>query len=298
MHWKAKALAFNVFNTVPFGTYFHYASQKFLTRSLPRTDAEILGVVSHVQKHIDIFKEFYVDFPNAILLEFGAGWDLVNNLVMYCYGINRQIVFDRTTLARQELINSAIKKVKRIKLVRCVRLPTYYVSKNFRDDLKKFYGIEYTAPADAAATDFASESVDLVVTTSTLEHIPQEEIKEIFKELHRIMHKKSVISMNISYNDHYSHSDNTITPYNHLQYSKKQWRKYNPDIHFQNRLRHSDFRDMLVNAGFVVVSESSIVPERAEAMLKSINLADEFKGYKKDDIIKIYENISVMKEVS
>src|SRR5207245_10558273 len=63
------------------------------------------------------------------------------------------------------------------------------------------------------------------------------------------------MSCRIDYTDHYSHFDKSISPYNFLQYSDKAWALFNPPLHYQNRLRHRDYLDLLRAAGFAVVEE-------------------------------------------
>jgi hypothetical protein len=68
------------------------------------------------------------------------------------------------------------------------------------------------------------------------------------RECHRLCHSGSVLSLKIDYSDHYANADLTISKYNFLRYSAAEWRKYNPSLHYQNRLRHCDYRKIFAGA--------------------------------------------------
>ena len=37
----------------------------------------------------------------------------------------------------------------------------------------------------------------------------------------------------IDYSDHYAHADANINEFNYLRFDERQWKKFNPGIHFQ-----------------------------------------------------------------
>jgi Methyltransferase domain len=111
-------------------------------------------------------------------------------MIYYCYGINHQIAIDVRRWARAELVNAVIRHLQSDPPQGYIRLPTTYVSEeNLDGDLKSLYGIEYLAPYDATQTNLAAESIDVITTTSVLEHVPEDIIRKIFKEYARIFRK-------------------------------------------------------------------------------------------------------------
>ena len=216
-------------------------------------------------------------------------------MLLYCFGLNDQLVVDIKPLARPEYINVAIKTIRENTIDDFQRVPEKFVGRNFVEELEQVYGIKYLAPADARILPVADASIDLVATTSTLEHIPPFELKRIIKELHRVCHDNSVISMKISYNDHYAHGDRSITSYNYFKYSKFQWALLNPDIHYQNRLREVDFKKFFDDAGFDLIEESAIIPENAVELLDRIEIHNDFAKYETEDLLKTYGNLVYMK---
>jgi hypothetical protein len=129
-------------------------------------------------------------------------------------------------------------------------------------------------------------SVDLIATTATLEHIPVETLKFILKECYRLCNEHSVVSMFIDYADHYSYADKNINAYNFLSFSEQTWSKFNPGIHYQNRLRHSDYEQLFLEAGFRIVTESYELPEQGLEDISKLKLDSRFENYSIEDLAK------------
>ncbi|MCF6153717.1 MAG: hypothetical protein E3K36_00380 [Candidatus Brocadia sp.] len=72
----------------------------------------------------------------------------------------------------------------------------------------------------------------------------------------------------------------TLTIYNFLQYSERQWSPFSPTLHYQNRLRHRDYLDLFYEAGFEIVDE--LLQKGSADDLKTIeqlSLDKRFKSY-------------------
>src|SRR6185312_10454168 len=164
-------------------------------------------------------------------------------------GVQRQTLVDISRLLRVELVNANLEKLQRlgrgmgVQSVPIKLLPTDH-GNEWISLLADWYGITYMAPFDARNTGMKSGSFDFITSTNTLEHIPPSDILSILKECHRLLKSNGRISFLIDYQDHYSYFDSRIGIYNFLQYSALRWKVFNPPLHYQNRLRHSDYREM------------------------------------------------------
>lgn len=250
MNWKTKAWFFRLFSVVPFGGQLHYFAQRHITRTLPRPVYPVLDTTSHYLRHVNSLRNTYASLANKCLFEFGAGWDLFENLVFYCYGIDRKYCYDLNRHAKRELINYCIDTLAENPPSGCVRRPLQNVGVDLNADLEKHYGISYCAPADARRTGLPPGRIDMVASTSTLEHIPEQDIVAILRECKNICSPDAVLSFSIDYSDHYQHSDQGIFPYNFLNFTDAEWESYNPPNHFQNRLRPIDYRQLFLDPGF------------------------------------------------
>ena len=88
------------------------------------------------------------------------------------------------------------------------------------------------------------------------------------------------------YKNHWSYFDKSIFIYNFLKYNDKEWQKYNPSLHYQNRLRHSDYIKIILQTKFKIVKEQKDLPNATEikAFCK-LKLSPKYKGYKQDDLM-------------
>jgi ubiquinone/menaquinone biosynthesis C-methylase UbiE len=136
------------------------------------------------------------------------------------------------------------------------------------------------APYDARNTALSPESIDFIHTTSTLEHIEEEDIKIILKECYRILRPNGIISFLIDLKDHFSYSDNTLSKYNFLRYSSKKWNFVNSSINFQNRLRYPDYLSMITGAHFEILEQHPERPDKRDRDdLHQMKRADRFKTH-------------------
>jgi ubiquinone/menaquinone biosynthesis C-methylase UbiE len=184
-----------------------------------------------------------------------------------------------------ELIRDTIGKFNRHHSALPLAIKEKAEIRNSTDLQKKGSKLHYLAPVDARNTGFMKNYFDFASSTSTLEHIPKEDLVKILEESYRILKKGGILSVRIDYKDHWSYFDKKITIYNYLKYSEKKWRKYNPPLHFQNRLRHSDYLQIISDIGFKVVKEETILPTKEEKeILRKLDLATMYRRYDPDDL--------------
>jgi hypothetical protein len=109
------------------------------------------------------------------IYEFGAGTDLVMPLTRAALGVRNQLIVDHDAILRPRLVIDAIAKLRQhakslgIDGLRALRAVT---RRGLIDELRDTLGIEYRAPFDSTATRLSAGSFDLVLSNSTLEHVP------------------------------------------------------------------------------------------------------------------------------
>ncbi len=287
MRWQIKAALMDFFSACPGGERLHYWTQRNVTKSLPRSEQEFRYKFGHAKSHVEALKRYgRKSISDSQFYEFGAGWDFAIAFCLCALGVKSQILVDLFELAHVDLLNDALEKIKRLnEETGTASIEAQPVPKLERDAwvplLEQRYGIRYVAPCDARSTGLQDESVDCITSTDTLEHIPQEDIRLILKECHRILRDDGVLSFVIDYRDHYSYCDQRIAAHNFLRYSRNAWKWFNPRFHFQNRLRHKDYISLAEEQGFEVVEENcEAVLAKDVADLELINLAAPFNaGY-------------------
>lgn len=281
MNWKLKGLAQSALSRVPYSGTINYWGQKYITRA--HNPAPVVADrLDRSRWFLRRYGEHGGDPQVAQFFEFGAGWDLAGPLSMYSLGVNRQHVVDITPCARLELVNGVIAELNRraAELERAPGAPLKSL-----DQLEARFGIRYRAPADARSTSLPEASVDCVVSTYTMEHIPEPDLRAILAECLRILKPGGLVLSLIDYQDHYSYRDPAISVYNFLRYSEWQWHWFNSSLHFQNRLRHSQYQRLFTGAGFEILAEELKRPaDKDLARFRKLRLARTFHGFTAGDL--------------
>jgi len=264
--WAVRAAVAQVLSRVPGGPEVRYVLQRYVTRSLPFPDEELLGRFQIGAEHLRAIRrhEPSLDLARAHFFEFGAGWDLGMGLFLRAAGVGRQTLLDLNRFVRPELVHHALTRLRsfvaspppdfQVEGLDLGRLPaSFQVGEAEVDGALRELGIDYRAPADARRTGLTSGEVDCVTSSLTLEHIPLPEIRAIFAELFRVLRPGGLLASKVDMSDHFSHSDPSISPWHFLRFDERTWGLVNADMLYQNRLRASAYLDAAREAGFELV---------------------------------------------
>jgi hypothetical protein len=220
--------------------------------------------------------QFHVsNFRGGVAMEFGAGRNLLTPLLLSHAGATRVYAFDLMPIATVEQINGVIKQLARLLTGSWPQIDSF-------SELLTSYRIDYRAPGDARDTALHDGSVDFIYSSSTLEHIPGEDIAKILTECKRVASATCRMSFIIDYHDHYGSADSTITRWNFYRFTEREWRKYNPGNHYQNRLRHSEHERLFDEAGLETISAQRVVQPWAESELDRTPICQEFQHSRAD----------------
>jgi hypothetical protein len=270
--WLLKAIAFQCLRWLP-PSFYDWLTvvvtgrgrRQILRRALENSDWHASALAAEI------------DIRNDVVLEFGAGKDLLNNLLLFRKGFRRQITVDIQELVRPYFLNNLLGQYP----VSELSLPPF--GEDFRLRLS-ILGIDYRAPCDMRATGLPAGSVAAVTSTNTLEHIPTGDIERIMVEIFRILRPAGVCSFKIDYTDHYSHTDSKIDVYNFLQFRAGAWRILSPPNHYQNRMRHVDYVHLFESAGFIISVAQTFRSPDWLSRLSRINPAAEFQKFTPDEL--------------
>ena len=280
MRWLAKVFLQKSLSALPQPERANYLLQRHVTRSLPGPEEGFRRRFRRARRHVGAYTEHGPRRPlgEAVFYEFGAGWDLAVPLSFWALGVERQILVDRRPNVRVELVNTSIERLARLLAEHGLRDPGGPIGS--LEEVEERFGIRYLAPRDARATALPARSVDFVSSTSTLEHVPAEELVPLLAECNRLLRPDGAVSSRIDLSDHYSHFDASLSPFNFLRFDDRRWRLANSRLLFQNRLRRPDYLAAFRAAGLTVVAEKAWRPDEA----LPDDLAERFRAYEPEDL--------------
>lgn len=284
MRWQAKSALINLVERLPMADTAYHLLQRYGTRSIPRSARSVREVVDLERRHLEVFREISGrDLPGRAY-EFGAGWDLCGALVRAALGVTDQVLVDLNRLASVWQINHVIALLAQDGAGRA-DLGKLNPVRDINTGMTAEIGIRYIAPCDARSLPCEDGAFDLIASTNTMEHIPPADLLAIMREYHRVLCSGGVVSAQVDYSDHFSHSDASITPYNYMGFDAAAWSRHNPARHYQNRLRHEDYRGIFEEAGFRILVAEPVVPPGALTQLQSVKLAESFARYPVEQLL-------------
>lgn len=294
--WLVKTALQHIIAALPYRQRWNELFQRLGTRSL-MMGPEMLGVrLDHASRHLENYLGVRGELPKPFnVLELGTGWYPTIAVGLYLCGADNTWLVDIDPLIRtpqlkrmMELFcefqsNGKLRKhLPRLREDRAARLSEFAanVDKDSPEGFLTRFGGKVMV-RDAQKTDLPDGSIDLFFSTGVLEYIPSPVLHGIFKEFLRISKPNALMSHWISLTDQFSYFDHSIGPYNYLQYSSKQWRYLNSPLIWQSRLRSSEYRQVIIEAGYEIVREEETRGSLEE--FKKIRLAPEFERYTLDD---------------
>lgn len=270
--WLIKAAVQGAISPLPARDRLNHLLQKYVTGSVTLTDEVFERKLAQCHRHLESYRAQHGILPRHVL-ELGTGWYPIVPIGLIDAGVERVTTIDVTPLCDLPRARAALERFG-------PRLPADPAATDAARLLEPL-GVRVLV-RDARESGLEQGSVDLFVSNNTLEHIPPTVLGEIMAEFRRLSAPGAVMDHFIDMSDHYAHFDRSITEFNYLRYSDRRWRPFNNRLQYQSRLRISDYRRIVEDAGFRVVGEEA---ERGPTdALERITLAPRFRGYARDEL--------------
>jgi predicted SAM-dependent methyltransferase len=289
MKWKHKARIQSLLSAIPGGMAANTALSRIVGQ-MRKPEGRVLRIF---EKDVTVIFQRIPPLATAIsqasVLEIGTGWQpvlplcfsLVGFRHIHTYDINKHLT-TRNAYSTLKALEGSLSDPSLTALSSAKAIADRYAQLRACTDVQQLLRaarIDYHAPADAAETQLPDQSVDLIVSNNVFEHISARNLKAILAESRRVLKRGGYILHCVNCGDHYAYSDASVTQINYLQYSEEEWKRWNPALHYQNRLRPKDFVEMASEAGFAV-ERAEYAPQKAMLdRLAKLNLAPEFQHY-------------------
>ena len=296
--WLVKAGIQRAIGALPRNNFWNTQLQIHVTRSMRLTPPRLEGRLRRCHRHLAAYATHSPlgGEPPAVALEVGTGWYPVVPLGLFLCGVEGVSTYDIVPLLDAGRVRETMRRLLEAgddgRLAEL--LPSYQPEQLQRlrsasagdagsaRDLLRAVNVEYVV-GDASRTGRATDSVDLVLSNVALEYIPYGTLETMLRELRRVVAARGVMSHEIDLADQYAAFDNSITKFNFLRFSDRMWRLIKNPLIPLNRLRISDYRELLARARFEIIEEDLTCGTAAE--LSSVSLAPRFRAYSEQDLL-------------
>ncbi len=305
--WILKAIVQKTISYLPFSHNINYIFQKYVTKGVYLSDEYFYDRLGHAKEHIDAFALHSTQKTPSSCLELGTGWYPIVPICFFLIGVEKTYSVDISFLTSKERIKTTLEKIldaeKKGRLRNYIQydltkleelqaiLENYQALslENILEKLHLIYLIE-----DARQLSLADNSIDLVNSNNTFEHIYPEILIPILADFKRVVNKKNgIMSHFIDMSDHFAHFDKTINIYNFLQYSDATWARIDNSIQPQSRLRFEEYKQIYRDLEIPISTESYRLGNIVD--LAKVKLDDKYaKNSKESNAISHCHFISVM----
>lgn len=289
MHWKLKGLLQKTLGALPFGEPLHYLLQR-VAGGMRDPRREIAMKLEDWDGMVNQLRDAGVPLAGARMLEIGSGWYPLLPLACHLGGAAKVHTVDLNRLLKPQLMRLCVDllgaELPRIAAVAGAPLADVEAryarmrerARDSRDpSTLTDGGVEYLAPADAAASGLPAGSIDIVFSNSVLEHVPPDAIRRIHAGTRALLREGGVAFHSVNCGDHYAYADRTVHQLNYLQFSDAQWAFWNNRFLYQNRLRAHQLVDMARDAGFEIALDNSHARPQRLQQLQALPLAEQFR---------------------
>jgi hypothetical protein len=290
--WMQKAIVQKAVSYLPFKYKINYLFQKHITKGVNLSDEYFYDRLSHARDHLNAYEKFASDGVPSTCLEIGTGWYPIVPVCFFLAGAKTiysvDIFFHTSGKRIAATLQHIIRCHEQGKLadfinynadkIELLRKVLNDVDKKAPDVLLKNLNIHYLIE-DARKLSLEDNSIDLVNSNNTFEHIYPQILIPILSEFKRVVKKPGgIMSHFIDMSDHFAHFDTNINIYNFLKFSDDQWRWIDNSIQPQNRLRIYDYLDIYRQLG-IPVSEKHFRPGNLDD-LKLVQLYQKYRNQK------------------
>jgi hypothetical protein len=294
--WLQKAIVQKLISYFPLSHKINYIFQKYVTRGVHLDDEYFYDRLLHAKEHLKAYQKYSGKNIPEKSLEIGTGWYPIVPVAFFLSGVDNVYSVDirfltstdrmQTTLKKfvdcykvgklKEYINSLPERYETI--MKIVDNPKDYTLNTILELLNIKYLVE-----DARKLSLPDNSIDLVNSNNTFEHIYPEILIPILMEFKRVTKKNDgVMSHFIDMTDHFAHFDKSITIYNFLRFTDRQWRWIDNTIQPQSRARIYNYRNIFGGIGISITEEH--VRKGNQDELSTVPLSEKFSKESMDQV--------------
>jgi len=297
-HWLIKSAIQRTISFLPWCHWWNERLQTWVTRTLDLSPERFTQRLEYCQRHLEHFFDLRPQRGEGFsVLELGTGWYPVVPAGLYLCGATEIWTIDIAPHLRPDRVVRALRLLaeyaERGQLQKylpqaqpgrmaALRRTLNGAAAKTGEALLKELNI-HVLVRDAQNTGLGPASIDLFVSNGVLEYIPRQVVANMLAEFKRLAKPGAVFSHFINLSDEYAQFDRSISQFNFLKYSDRQWRWLDSPLTPKSRLRISDYRELFAQTGCRIIREDDL--SGAVCDLEGIRLAPRFQSYSQADLL-------------
>lgn len=293
--WVLKAVVQKGISLLPYKHRINYLFQKHVTKGVQLSSLYFEDRLIHLREHLHFFEKYKGGLSDAVSLELGTGWYPVVPIGLFLAGAKQVQTVDISALMNKD--NLCLTLERYLEWENSGALAPYLQPlparlEKVRETLKASPQLELEQllshlqmtywVADARQLDLENESVQLITSNNTFEHIYPAVLEDILLEFKRILQKGGVMSHFIDMSDHFAHLDENISIYHFLRFSERTWQWIDNEVQPQNRWRLEQYRQLYKKLKIPIVEEKNRPGE--PGVVAQVPIADPFKSYSLEEL--------------
>jgi SAM-dependent methyltransferase len=291
-NWWIKVCLQNALAKLPCGEQWNHWMQELRSGLRIGADDPVQRLYRRMIQGAECLRRIarHVPLEGADVVEVGTGWVPLLPTLLYLCGTQRIRTYDvarhaRFRKARQML---AVLRGRVDQCVDALSVPRHVVGDRLAlleqaaslDEMLSRAGIEYHAPADAAATGLPESSVDLHFSWAVFDCMPVAVVHDVCREARRILKPSGRLYAFIGCTSDYAAFDRKLSPLHYLQYTEAQWKRIAMNkIQYINRLREHEYVEIFQQYGGRIEEIDHTLNAADVERVKNMPLADPFAGF-------------------
>jgi hypothetical protein len=297
-HWLIKSGVQRVISWLPASAFWNEIFQNHVTRSVVLTYPGFQGKLKVADQFLNRFRRHQLKPRESFTaLEIGTGWYPTLPIAYYLSGASEVWTFDITShLSRKRLallldmfsksdedgsLRQFIPSIRPERVGRLRELRNIVHEETPAECLARIN--IHAKVSDASDTGLPAGSIDFICSCFVLEYVPRLVLPKMLAEFRRLASEHSATVHRLGLADEFACFDASITEFNFLRYTDREWKWLESPLISVNRFRITDYRELLARAGFALREE-----ENRSGSLEKLNrvkLAPEFQRYSAEDLL-------------
>ena len=276
--WMCKYALINLISRLPGHEWLHFMGQKLLGKH--RLDAP--EMLRRAIEPYRLARYAGGKIEDSVILEIGTGWFPFVPLLGHLLGARSVLTVDIHPWLTMKHLRRTIEAVRNLsdtvtaKLgitaahvqARCDQLLVRAGNTQTPAELLQHANVRYLSQTDLLEVDIPSESVDLILSSNVLEHIPPDVLRAIHARTAELARPDGLAVHRFNPDDHFKTlSGSTVT---FLSYSDSAWRWLGGrGLSYHNRLRTAEQADLVTRSPWGLTFWADAVDEEAVKAIKA-----------------------------